>query len=116
MRVMEFPALVPIEYAGQLVALVSTRRIHIVAPWLRTRPAGDPELRFVAYMCLCCGEVLNGRLPGPFSAELAEAWARCALIEDDDVATDAAGDAELAKRLRVPVEQIALVRAAAASR
>src|SRR4051794_22041072 len=47
---MELPELVPIEYRGQLVALVSIRRIHIIAPWLLARPSGDPELRFVAYM------------------------------------------------------------------
>jgi hypothetical protein len=52
MKGMEIPALVPVEYRGQLVALVSARRIHIIAPWLLERPPGDPELRFVAYMCL----------------------------------------------------------------
>ena len=31
---MDLPELVPIEYRGQLVALVSARRIHFVAPWL----------------------------------------------------------------------------------
>jgi hypothetical protein len=46
-------ALVPIEYRDALVALVSARRFHIVAPWLVDRPPGDPELRFVAYMCAC---------------------------------------------------------------
>jgi hypothetical protein len=76
---MELPRLVPIEYSGELVALVSARRVHIVAPWLLECPAGDPELRFVAYMCLCCGEVLNGRLPGPYTVELGEQWARRAV-------------------------------------
>jgi hypothetical protein len=60
---MGLPGLVPIEFRGPLVALVSARRIHIVAPWLLDRPAGDPELRFIAYMYLCCTEVLDGRLP-----------------------------------------------------
>jgi hypothetical protein len=85
---MELPELVPIEYRGNLVALVSARRVHIVAPWLRTRPAGDPELRFVAYMCLCCGEVLRGGLPGPYTDELGEEWATHAMAgEPRDAAT-----------------------------
>jgi hypothetical protein len=71
---MKLPELVPVEYGGELVALVSVRRIHIIAPWLLARPAGDPELRFVGYMCLCCAEVLRGRLPAPYTDEFAEAW------------------------------------------
>lgn len=79
---MELPELVPIEYEGQLVALVSMRRIHIVAPWLATRPAGDPELRLVVFMCLYCAEILHGRLPGPYASGTAETWARFALRGD----------------------------------
>jgi hypothetical protein len=78
----ELPELVPIEYRGNLVALVSTRRVHIVARWLLTRPTGDPELRFVAYMCLCCAEVLGGRLPGPYTDALGQEWARHAISGD----------------------------------
>src|SRR5690349_21636559 len=76
---MELPELVPIEYDGELVALVSAERVHIISPRLAARPAGDPELRFVAYMCLCCGEVLRGNLPGPYTQELGELWARQAV-------------------------------------
>jgi hypothetical protein len=79
---MELPELVPIEYRGQLVALVSTRRIHIIAPWLADRPTGDPELRFVAFMCLCCREVLTDNLSGPYTPSLGEEWARLALEEE----------------------------------
>jgi hypothetical protein len=57
---MDLPVLVPVEYRGELVALVSRERIHIISPWLLDRPVGDPDLRFVAFMCACCGEVLNG--------------------------------------------------------
>jgi hypothetical protein len=80
---MELPELVPIEYDGELVALVSAERVHIISPRLATRPAGDPDLRFVAYMCLCCGEVLRGQLPGPYTQELGELWAREALAIAD---------------------------------
>jgi hypothetical protein len=54
--------------------------VHIVDPALLARPAGDPGLRFVAYMCLCCGEVLRGHLPGPYTDALGEAWARSAIV------------------------------------
>src|SRR4051812_8676674 len=84
MRGMELPELILIEYRQHLFTLVSARRIHIVAPWLLGRPAADADLRFVAYMCLCCGEVLHGNLPGPYTNELGEAWAREALAYADD--------------------------------
>ena len=69
----------PISYRGELVASVSRERVHILAPRLIGRPAGDPELRFVAMMCVCAGEVLAGHLPGPYTDALAEEWARVAL-------------------------------------
>jgi hypothetical protein len=79
---MEVPDLIPIEYRGELVALVSPRRVHIISPRLRIAPVGDAELRFVTFMCLCCAEVLDGRLPGPYTPELGEAWAQHALSSD----------------------------------
>jgi hypothetical protein len=101
---MELPVLVPVEYRGELVALVSRERIHIVSPRLLDRPAGDPDLRFVAFMCACCGEVLNGRLPGPFTSELGEAWARVALIDASTLQDGS--DADAATLLNVPLEQL----------
>ena len=62
---MELPILVPIEYRGELVALVSPRRTHIISPRLRESVVGDPDLLFVALMCACCAEVLAGRMRGP---------------------------------------------------
>src|SRR5690606_32143848 len=81
---MDRPVLVPIEYRGELVALVSPQRVYIVSSRLRVRAVGDPELRFVALMCACCGEVLNGRLPGPYTSALGVAWAKRALLTDDE--------------------------------
>jgi hypothetical protein len=108
---MEIPQLVPVEYAGELVALVSPQRVHIIAPWLLARPAGDPDLRFVGYMCACCGEVLAGRLPGPFTSAMAEEWTRCALIPDDAVrALHGTSDGHAAGALNVPVDQLARAR------
>ena len=79
---MELPSLVPIEYRGELVAVVSSRRIHILAPWLLARAAGDPELRLVGYMCACCLEILSGRLDATFTSEFTEAWARRAIAHE----------------------------------
>jgi hypothetical protein len=76
---MELPTLVPIEYRGELVALVSPRRVYIIAPRLLAAPVGDADLMFVSLMCACCAEVLAGRLEGPYTDALGEAWARRAL-------------------------------------
>jgi hypothetical protein len=75
----ELPQLIPIEHRGELVALVSRRRTHIVSPRLLAAPGGDSDLMFVALMCACCSQVLHGRIPGPYTSELGEAWARRAL-------------------------------------
>jgi hypothetical protein len=108
---MEIPPLVPVEYAGALVALVSPQRVHIIAPWLLDRPAGDPELRFVGYMCACCGEVLAGRLPGPFTSAMAEEWTHRALIADDALSVlRGTTDAHVASVLNVPQDEVQRAR------
>ena len=104
---MELPTLVPVEYRGQLVALVSRECVHIIAPWLLERPSGDSELRFVAFMCLYFGEVLNDRLPGPLSSAIAEEWARMALIPNSDLARlDGCSNEQIATALNAPLEQV----------
>ena len=83
-----------------------------MSPWLRERPAADPDLRFVVFMCLCWHEAYHGRLTGPITNELAEQWARAALIDPDDVAhADGEDDVLTARALNVPVEQLQAVRA-----
>ncbi len=108
---MELPELEPVEYRGELVALVSRERVHIISPWLARLPASDPDLRFVAFMCLCCGEVLNGRLAGPFTSEFAERWARLALIAPSKLGLlhDLSNE-DAARLLRVPIEQVRAAR------
>ena len=111
----ELPELVPIEYRGELVALVSRDRVHLVSPRMRTLQVGDPELRFVAYMCAYCGQVLNGQLSGPLTSELAEQWARAALIAPSELAgLSACSDAEAGEALNVPPDQVRVARCAAA--
>lgn len=103
--------LAPIEYRGELVALASARRFHVVAPWLAARTPGDPDLRFVAYMCLCYAEVAAGSLPAQFSSELAERWSRMALIDPNELVPALESDDALALRWNVPVEQVRMARA-----
>jgi hypothetical protein len=73
---MELPILVPIEHRGEVVGLVSPRRVHIISPRLRAAAIGDDDLMFVALMCACCSEVLVGRPPGPYTNAMGERWAR----------------------------------------
>ena len=61
-------------------------------------------------MCLCKREVDEGRIEGPFNRELAAKWARLVMIGPQVVASGAATDEELAVRLNVPPEQIAIAR------
>jgi hypothetical protein len=63
-----------IVYDGRLVALAGPRRCHLLSDDLE--PA---EMRIVTAMCLCSREVREGRVPGPFTSELAERWRRPAV-------------------------------------
>jgi hypothetical protein len=85
---MELPTLVPVEYRGELVALVSPRRVHIIAPRLLAAPRADADLMFVALMCACCTEILAGRLAGPYTDVLGEEWAQRALDAQAAMAQD----------------------------
>jgi hypothetical protein len=77
LRGMQLSSLVPIEYRGERVALVSSRRAYIISPRLLAAPVGDAEdLLVVALMCACCSEVFAGNLPGPYTDEPGERWAR----------------------------------------
>ena len=102
---MNLPRLEPVEYRGELVALVSAERVHIVAPWLLERPAGDPDLRFVAFMCAFASIELGAQRP--CDAHAAEAWARRALIDIGCVDTRAGlAIGDVARVMRVPEEQL----------
>ena len=51
---MQVPDLQPVERDGELIALVSRDRVHIVSPRLFGLPAGDRELSHAAYTALLC--------------------------------------------------------------
>jgi hypothetical protein len=75
----------PVMYRGELVALAGLGRFHLLAPWLDDRPASDPELRFVALLCLYHRQVLRGALPDSADPGVAERWAHVALNSRDSV-------------------------------
>jgi hypothetical protein len=101
----------PVLYRDQLVALVGPERFHLIAPWLQDQPGDDPDVRFVLFMCQFREQVERGALPGPFSSERAELWARCVLIDPAQLrARWNRSDAALAEHFGVPVDQVAAAR------
>jgi hypothetical protein len=100
-----------ISYRGRPVALVAPERVHVLAPWLQDTPPGDPDARFVLFMCTFARMVQLGRLPPPFSNTAAERWARIALIDDDELLAHRHQPArEQARGFGVPIEQLATRR------
>ena len=84
-----------IRYRGRAVA-ACTRERFILAEELEARPAGDPELTFVLFMCLYFRDVAAGQLPGPYRDADARRFARACLIPD-----------ELLERRDLPLERAA---------
>ena len=104
-------SLEPVVYRGELVALVGAERFHVVAPWLQDRPSDDADLRFVLFMCHYRCQVETGELPGPFTSERAAFWARCVLIDSEELMERSdLSDPELAEHFGVPVDQITAAR------
>jgi hypothetical protein len=82
-----------------------------LAPRIDALGVGDPELRFVAAMCLYSRDVDAGEVPGPFTSGDAELYARCVLMPDEEFERHARErDGELARSFGVPVEQVAAKR------
>ena len=101
----------PVVYRGELVALVGPERFHLIAPWLQDRPDDDPEVRFVTFMCHYRQQIELGELPAPFTSERAELFARCVLIDPDELeARWSLPDDQLATFFGVPADQIAVAR------
>jgi hypothetical protein len=65
-------------------------------------------------MCVYADRIQAGELPGPYSDQQTEHYARSALIDDDEFNrsnNDGTSDQALAKRFNVPVEQVRAKRA-----
>jgi hypothetical protein len=98
-----------ISYHGRPAALVAPERVHVIARWLADAPAGDPDVRFVLFMCVFARLVQLGRVPCAFSTTDAERWARSALIDDDELIAHPHRPAhDHAHRAGVPTEQVAI--------
>ena len=95
-----------ISHRGRPVALAGRTRLWL-APHINALPRGHPRKRLVAFMALYARDILTGVLPGPYTDTDAERFARLALVDTDIIARHPhATDAQLAKLLRVPIEQL----------
>ena len=65
------------------VALAAPTRFWLAAH-IEALPAGHPRKRHVAFMALYARDVLTGAMPGPYSDDDAERFARLALSERED--------------------------------
>lgn len=101
-----------IRYRGDIAGFAGGDRFY-PAPHIAALPNGHPIKRFVIFMWLYDQELRADRLPGEYTDERAELFARFALIDDDEFARlESAGvsDRELADELEVPIEQIGAKR------
>jgi hypothetical protein len=99
----------PITYRGRLVACATASRVFLVDE-LERRPASDPELTFVLFMCAYARDVITGELPGPYSDENARIYARAALIPGELIERTLGDITRMAGALRVPVDELRQAR------
>lgn len=69
-----------IRLEAEIVATVGVTRYYL-APRIKELPKDDPIARIVDLMCAYALDVQAGRLPGPYSDDLALGVARRALAE-----------------------------------
>ena len=101
----------PITYRGRVVACATATRVFLASA-LRRRPAGDPELTFVPFMCCYARDVMTGELAGRYSDENARAYARAALIPEELLERSLADPRRTAWALGVPVDELLQARSA----
>ena len=66
---------ITLSYQGHTVALAARARFWLAAH-IEALPAGHPDKRHVCFMALYARDVLTGELPGPYSDEAADRFAR----------------------------------------
>lgn len=100
----------PISYRGRVVA-AATRDRFFLTEELDDRPIDDPERTFVIFMAVYAGDVLSGRLPGPYTDKDARRYARAALIPAELLERDPRTLGHASHALRVPVDELYAARA-----
>jgi hypothetical protein len=95
----------PIIYRGRLAACATATRVFLAHEFER-RPVGDPELRFVLFMCLYARDVLTGEIAGPYRTEDACTYARAALIPAELLERPLRDAWSTAAALGVPVDEL----------
>ena len=96
-----------ITYRGRPAIFVADGRAHL-APAVDALEADHPIRRWTMCLAFFALSVIDGAIPGRYTAARAEHFARCALIpEREFVALECYDDAVLAERFGVPLEQIA---------
>jgi hypothetical protein len=99
-------------YEGVVVAVAGATRFHL-APQLAELDDRHPLVMFVAVMCAYAERVRREQLPGPYTEDEAQLFARAALIDDGEFRhLDANGldDLLLAGHFQVPVDQVGAKR------
>lgn len=97
-----------VSYRGAPAALVGATRFSFLGD-VRHLPPGHPDVRMVVHMSYYARLVLLGEMPGPYTDEDAERFARFALIEEEQLGRYS--DQTLARRFGVPGDQVARARA-----
>jgi len=78
-----------------------------LAPAIDDLPRGHPLRRFVVAMCMYAHDVRRGLVPGPYTDQRAELYARCLLLPDRAAAAGAdLSDKQLAEAWGMPLEQV----------
>jgi hypothetical protein len=101
--------LLPITYRGRLVACATASRFFL-SDELERRPPGNPELRFVLFMCCYARDVLTGQLSGPYRDVDAGIYARAALIPEELLERPLPDPRRTADALGVPVAELLQAR------
>ena len=95
-----------VTFRGRLAAAASPDRYFLNAH-VEALEDDHPDRLFVSFMCCYARDVMDGLLPGPYSDELAELYARHVLVPDEDfVFHQHLGDADLAERYGLPLDQV----------
>jgi hypothetical protein len=99
-----------VTYRGAPAALVGIRQFSFLGD-VRHLPPGHPAVRMVTHKAYYAQLVLAGKMPGDYTDEDAERFARLALIDPDELERRRHhSDAALASRFGVPTDAVVHAR------